>query len=67
MSDETIKLVAVAVVTVAQVYVMEPWKYPVFAKFWDLVARLAGSLAKILADLAMQARLNYFTAVSAYD
>lgn len=66
MSDETIQLIAAAIVTMAQLYVIEPWKYPVFAYIWDWIATMAGRLARIFADLAMRARLNYFTVVTAY-
>jgi hypothetical protein len=66
VSEETIQLIAAAVVTLAQVYVLEPWKFPVFAAIWDVIARIAGHLANYLANVSMRARLNYFTAVHAY-
>jgi hypothetical protein len=66
MSDEAVQLIAAAVVTLAQLYVIEPWKYPVFAYWWDWIAKICGNLAKILADVAMRARLNYFTVVNSY-
>lgn len=66
MSEETIQWIAAAVVTLAQVYVLEPWKFPVFAKFWDAVAKVCGLVANIAADWAMKARVNYFDAVNAY-
>lgn len=66
MSDETIQLIAAAIVTMAQIYVMEPWKYPVFAAFWDFIARFLGELADACGKLSMIARQNYFTAVNSY-
>lgn len=65
MRDEWVNLIAAAVVTLAQVYVLEPWKFPVFAKFWDWIARLTGQLANRLAWWSMHARANYYIAIAA--
>jgi len=66
MSDEVMQLIAAAVVTLAQVYVLEPWKFPVFAEFWDTIAAVCGVLANYLARWSMLARANYYTAIHAY-
>lgn len=66
MSDEVMQLIAAAVVTLAQVYVLEPWKFPVFAEIWDFIASFCGVLANYLARWSMLARSNYYTAINAY-
>lgn len=66
MSDETVQIIAAAVVTLAQLYAVEPWRYPVFAYFWDAVAKITGILANILAHMSLNARVNYFEAVNSY-
>jgi len=47
----------------AQLYMVEPWKFPVFAMFWDTVAKFCGELANLLAYIAMRARLNYYASI----
>lgn len=64
MNEETFQLIAAAVVTLTQIYMLEPWKFPVFAWFWDAVARWAGELANTLAWVSVRARANYFNVVS---
>jgi hypothetical protein len=66
MSEETIQLIAAAVVALCQVYMVEPWKFPVFAYFWDLIAKACAHLSNSLAWWSVQARSNYFAAVAAY-
>lgn len=66
MSEETIQLIAAAVVAVCQIYMIEPWKFPVFAYVWDFIAQFCGEMANSLAKISMQARSNYFEAVAAY-
>jgi hypothetical protein len=63
MSDETWQLLAAAIATMAQLYMVEPWKFPVFAMFWDTVAKFCGELANLLAYIAMRARLNYYASI----
>lgn len=63
MSDETFQLIAAAVVTITQLYMVEPWKFPIFAWFWDTVARFCGELANLLAFISMKARLNYYNVI----
>lgn len=64
MSEDTLQLLAAATIAVCQIYVMEPWKFPVFAHFWDFIARLCGELANVLGWWSMKARQNYFVAVA---
>jgi hypothetical protein len=64
MSDEAWQFIAAAVVTLAQVYMVEPWKFPILAKFWDTVARICGELANMLGLVAVKARANYFSVIS---
>lgn len=64
MSEETVQLIAAATIAVCQIYVMEPWKFPVFAKFWDSLARFFGELANLLGWWSMRARENYYTALA---
>jgi hypothetical protein len=63
MSDETFQLIAAAVVTLTQLYMVEPWKFPVFAWFWDTIATFCGELANVLAFISMKARLNYYAVI----
>ena len=67
MSEEWVKLIAAAVVTLAQVYVVEPWKFPVFAQFWDWLARVTGVLANRLGWISVKARINYYSVVNSFD
>lgn len=64
MSDETLQLIAAATVAVCQIYMAEPWKFPVFARFWDFMARLCGILANMLGWWSMKARENYYMAIA---
>jgi hypothetical protein len=64
MSDNAWQIIAAAVVTLAQVYMVEPWKFPILAKFWDIVASICGRLANMLGLVAVQARANYFSVIS---
>jgi hypothetical protein len=64
MSDEFLQLIATAVVVLSQVYFMEPWKFPIFAKFWDWVAKTCGELANMLGWVSVHARANYFHAIT---
>lgn len=63
MSEETFQLIAAAVVTLTQIYMLEPWKYPIFAWFWDTIARFTGELANVLGYISVKARLNYYHAL----
>lgn len=67
MSDELIQLLAAAVITLTQVYILEPWKFTAFARFWDWLARTCGRLANHLAWLSMRARANYYDSISIGD
>jgi hypothetical protein len=64
MSQDTLQLIAAAAVVIMEAYAIQPWKFPVFAMFWDMVATICGQLANRLAWVSMNARANYFTAVS---
>lgn len=64
MSDETWQLLAAAIATLAQLYMVEPWKFPVFAMFWDFIAKFCGELANLLGHLSVQARANYFNVIA---
>jgi len=63
MSDDVVQLIAAAIVTVTQLYMIEPWKFPIFAWFWNEVARFTGELANLLAAISLRARLNYYNVV----
>jgi hypothetical protein len=63
MSDDVFQLIAAAVVTLTQLYMLEPWKYPIFAWFWDELAKFTGELANILAAISLKARLNYYHSI----
>jgi hypothetical protein len=60
---EDVKVLATAVLILAQLYILEPWKFPAFAKLWDFVARWTGYAANVLGWIAVNARANYYQAV----
>jgi hypothetical protein len=66
MSEDTIQLICIAVATVCQIYMMEPWHFPVLAAIWNWLAQFLGNLANVLGHMSLRARLNYFEAVEAY-
>lgn len=63
MTDETIQIVAVAVATIAQVYMLRPDATP-FAGFWNMLAVICGVIANFFGRLALVARLNYLDVVN---
>lgn len=64
MSDETLKLIASAVIVMCEVYAMKGGDFPFFAWLWDFIARVTGTLANVLGHIAVNARYNYFVEVS---
>lgn len=64
MSEEVIQLLGIIILAVFELYTVRAHDYPVFAKFWDTIARITGAIAKFFADLAMSARLSYWEAVN---
>lgn len=64
MSDDTIQLIAIAVVSLIQVYAVNPGTLNIFASVWNALALFFGALANFFGDLAMEARLNYYEAVN---
>jgi hypothetical protein len=64
MNDDTIQLIALAVISLIQVYAVSPGTLDIFASFWNALATLFGAIANFFGDLAMGARLNYFEAVN---
>ena len=63
MNDDTIQIIALAVATVAQVYMTRPDWAP-FAAFWNFIAMFFGGLANMFGHWALVARLNYLEAVN---
>jgi hypothetical protein len=63
VDSETFQMIAAAVIAVAQVYTMDPSRFKMFAQFWDILARICGQLANMLALVSVHARANYFLAV----
>ena len=64
MSDDTIQLLAAVALGLIQIYAVEPWKFHVFARFWDWLARVSGGLANYLGWMSIRARHNYFIALT---
>lgn len=64
MSEDTVQLLAAAAIAICQIYVAEPWKFHVFARFWDLFARITGRIANVLGWMSLEARHNYFIAIT---
>lgn len=65
MSGETVQAICAAVVTLAQLYYLEAWHLPLFAMFWDWLARFCSRLSWLSGWWAMKARENYYVTVSA--
>jgi hypothetical protein len=61
--DDKVRVIATAVLVLSQLYILEPWRFPAFARFWDWLARWAGYLSNVLGWVSVSARANYFQAV----
>lgn len=64
MSEDTFQLIAAAIIALSQIYLIEPWKFPVFAIFWDWLAKVCGYTANVLGYMSMRARANYFVSIT---
>lgn len=63
MSSDTIQLIGLAVLILAEQYAIAPWQFPIFAQIWDAIANLCAQLSWWLGYASMRARANYYTAV----
>ena len=63
MTDDTIQIIAIAVASIAQVYMLRPDAMP-FAGFWNMLAVIFGVIANFFGRLALVARLNYLDVVN---
>lgn len=64
MNSDIIQLIGLGLLILAEQYMIAPWQFPVFAKMWDFIARITGTLSWLLGRLSVEARLNYFSVVS---
>lgn len=64
MDESTAQLIGIAIVTLAQVYAIQPWKFPVWAAILDLIARAAAWLSWKLGFVSMYARDSYYRVVA---
>ena len=64
MDENTAQLIGIAVITLAQVYAVAPWKFPVLAGILDLIARITAWLSWHLGFIAMRARDRYYQVVA---
>jgi hypothetical protein len=64
VSDESRKIIAEAAVALLYCWVALEHDFPVLAWLYDKIALYCGYLANLLADISMQARLNYFQVVT---
>lgn len=64
MTEDTVQLVAAAIIALSQLYMIEPWKFPIFAAFWDWTAKICGILANVLGWISIRARHNYFISIT---
>lgn len=64
MSDELMQLLSLAIVIIYEMYAVNGHDNTVYARFWDAVARIAGAIANFFANLAVNARLNYWETVN---
>jgi hypothetical protein len=62
MGDD-VKVIATAVLILSQLYILEPWKFPAFARMWDFIARWTAYVANVLGWVSVNARANYYQAV----
>lgn len=61
--SENMRYILAAAIAVMQLYYYTPWHQNMFAVFWDYVAKTCGSIANLLAWIAVEARANYFACV----
>jgi hypothetical protein len=64
MNSDTVQLVGLAVLVLAEQYMIAPWQFPVFARAWDIIAKAAAWLSYHLSFVAMRARANYYLVVN---
>jgi hypothetical protein len=64
VDENTAQLIGIAVITLAQVYAIQPWKYPFLAAILDLIARATAWLSWKLGFVAMHARESYYEVVA---
>jgi hypothetical protein len=64
MDVDTWQLIAIGVITLIQVYGPGDGFTTIMAKIWDFLAIVCKMLANVLDHISMQARLNYFEAVT---
>lgn len=64
MNSDTIQLIGLAVLILAEQYAVAPWQFTAFAKFWDWLATFCSKLSWLLGYLSMRARINYYVAVN---
>jgi hypothetical protein len=64
MNGDAWKAIAATVIAIIQVYGTRSDMAMLFARFWDILARISGHLANILGRYSLIARSNYFTAVT---
>jgi len=64
--DDIVQLIAGVTIAIVQIYAIDPtFSFgAVFARMWDWLARVSGSLANWLAWYSMHARSNYYSAVN---
>jgi hypothetical protein len=66
MDIDTWQLIAIGAITIVQIYGPDANLSLLMARIWDFLAIICKLLSNALDRISIQARLNYFTVVSAH-
>jgi hypothetical protein len=64
VNSDTAQLIGLAVLLLAEQYMIAPWQFPLLARLWDIIARITASIANTLGFISMRARANYYLVVN---
>lgn len=62
-NSDMIQLAGLALLLLAEQYMVAPWQFQPLARMWDIIARVCGEIANVLGFISLQARANYFSVV----
>lgn len=66
MDKEIIELIGACIIAITQIYSLQGEHCPIFARMWDIIAKICGHLANAFGYWSILARTNYFVAVRTY-
>jgi hypothetical protein len=64
MDKNTVQIICATIITLAELWYLNPGNMNMFAWLWDFIARVTGELANMLGYISMEARVRYFTVVN---